>query len=150
MTTIYTFNNKVLKNSANDKWLTKKEAPAGFVMNASNTVSSTNTHATWESPGYPDGWDGYGKTLELTVSQDITLTTNMAIMYSNAVDTNGPEAIGPPWESLSGTITAGKYTFTMHSNAAPTSSGYGKYIVVNAIDDVSSVWLPYISMTILD
>lgn len=28
MSTIYTFNNKVLKNSANDKWLTKKEAPA--------------------------------------------------------------------------------------------------------------------------
>lgn len=27
MTTIYTVNNKVLKNSANDKWLTKKEAP---------------------------------------------------------------------------------------------------------------------------
>lgn len=27
MTTIYTFNNKVLKNAANDKWLKKKEAP---------------------------------------------------------------------------------------------------------------------------
>lgn len=27
MTTIYTVNNKVLKNSANDKWLTKKEGP---------------------------------------------------------------------------------------------------------------------------
>lgn len=29
MTTIYTVNNKVLKNSANDKWLTKKEAGPG-------------------------------------------------------------------------------------------------------------------------
>lgn len=27
MSTIYTLNGKVLKNSANDKWLTKKEAP---------------------------------------------------------------------------------------------------------------------------
>lgn len=28
MSTIYTLNGKVLKNSANDKWLAKKEAPA--------------------------------------------------------------------------------------------------------------------------
>ena len=27
MTTVYTLNGKVLKNSANDKWLSKKEAP---------------------------------------------------------------------------------------------------------------------------
>lgn len=32
MTTIYTFNNKVLKNSANDKWLIKKEGPAPIVL----------------------------------------------------------------------------------------------------------------------
>ena len=28
MATIYTINGKVLKNSANDKWLVKKEEPA--------------------------------------------------------------------------------------------------------------------------
>ena len=38
MSTIYTLNGKVLKNAANDKWLAKKEAPAGFIMNASNAV----------------------------------------------------------------------------------------------------------------
>ena len=27
MSTVYTVNGKVLKNAANDKWLTKKEAP---------------------------------------------------------------------------------------------------------------------------
>ena len=34
MSTIYTLNGKVLKNSATDKCLAKKEAPAGFVMNS--------------------------------------------------------------------------------------------------------------------
>lgn len=27
MSTVYTYNNKVLKNSSNDKWLAKKETP---------------------------------------------------------------------------------------------------------------------------
>ena len=36
--TVYTYNDKVLKNVATDKWLKKPEAPAGFVMNAANAV----------------------------------------------------------------------------------------------------------------
>lgn len=149
MTTIYTVNNKVLKNSANDKWLTKKEAPAGFVMNASNISSSTSTHASWESPGYPDGWDGGGKTLELTVSQDITLNGGFALFYNNVENSNGPVA-KEFVNSAGGTLSAGKYTYTLSSNAAPTSSGYGKYLVVTELNGSTSNWLPYISMTILD
>lgn len=43
MSTIYTFNGKVLKNSANDKWLTKKEAPAiEEVVIGSQTWMKTN------------------------------------------------------------------------------------------------------------
>lgn len=37
MTTVYTFNNKVLKNSTNDKWLIKKEVPLGVVQ-IGNTI----------------------------------------------------------------------------------------------------------------
>lgn len=146
---VYTYNSKVLTNSATDKWLTKKEAPAGFVMDASNITSSTSTHASWESPGYPDGWNGGGKTLELTVTQDITVSQGMALMYSDAENTNGPVAIDFVWPG-GGTLSAGKYTFTMSSNVAPTSQGYGKYMIVNAMDDSTSIWLPYISMKILD
>lgn len=148
MTTIYTVNNKVLKNSANDKWLIKKETPAGFVMNASNITSSTNTHASWESPGYPDGWNGYGKTLELTVSQDITTSGGMALFYNNVENANGP--VAAEFIHSAGTLSAGKYTFTLQSNAAPTSSGYGKYLVITELNGSTSNWLPYISMTILD
>ena len=148
MTTVYTFNNKVLKNSSNDKWLKKPEEPAGFVMNASNIISSTSTHATWESPSYPDGWDGYGKTLELTVTQDITLNGGFALFYNNEENSNGPVAV--EFHNVAGTLSAGKYTFRMHSNAAPTSSGYGKYMVVTELNGSTSNWLPYISMKILD
>jgi len=147
MSTVYTLNGKVLKNVTTGKWLAKKEAPAGFVMNASNTSSTTNTHATWESPGYPDGWDGGGKTLELTVSQDITTGSGIALMYNNAENANGPIAV----EFIrSGTLSAGKYTYTLSYNAAPTSSGYGKYLVITDVKGSTSNWLPYISMVILD
>ena len=122
--------------------------PEGFVMNASNTVSSTSTHATWESPTYPDGWNGYGKTLELTVSQDITTSGGMALMYNNVENSNGPVAV----ELIkgAGTLSAGKHTYTLDSNAAPTSQGYGKYMVITELNGSTSNWLPYISMTILD
>lgn len=126
----------------------KVNEPEGFVMNASNTTSTTNTHATWESPGYPDGWDGYGKTLELTVSQDITFTDGIALMYTNAENANGP--IAKQFILTTGTLTAGKHTYTMDRNAAPTSAGYGKYMVMQAINKTTSDWLPYISMKILD
>lgn len=126
----------------------KIDEPEGFVMNASNISSSTSTHASWESPGYPDGWDGGGKTLELTVSQDITLNDGFALLYNNIENNNGPLAV--EFSHSSGTLSAGKYTFTMQSNAAPTSQGYGKYLVVTGIGNFTSDWLPYISIKILD
>jgi uncharacterized protein (TIGR02145 family) len=42
MTTIYTVNNKVLKNSATDKWLAKKEAPSDEVTIGTQTWMSKN------------------------------------------------------------------------------------------------------------
>lgn len=38
MSTIYTFNNKVLKNSSNDKWLIKKEAPSFQEITIGNQI----------------------------------------------------------------------------------------------------------------
>lgn len=126
----------------------KVNEPDGFVMNASNISSSTSTHASWESPGYPNGWDGEGKTLELTVSQDITLNSGFALFYNNIENTNGPVAVEFAHDPQ--TLSAGKYTFTMCGNAAPTSQGYGKYLVITAIDKYTSDWLPYISIKILN
>lgn len=60
--TVYTYNDKVLKNVATDKWLKKPDAPAGFVMNASNVVSSSTGTAYWAGPSNPNAYDGDGKT----------------------------------------------------------------------------------------
>lgn len=38
--TVYTYNDKVLKNTATDKWLKKADAPAGIVLNSSNATVS--------------------------------------------------------------------------------------------------------------
>lgn len=59
---VYTYNDKVLVNSANDKWLKEKEAPAGFVMNGSNAIETTGNAATWHSPTYPEVYNGNGST----------------------------------------------------------------------------------------
>jgi len=46
MSTVYTLNGKVLKNSANDKWLTKKEIdpynPLGLPPNTVRVVTPNN------------------------------------------------------------------------------------------------------------
>lgn len=68
MTTIYTVNNKVLKNSANDKWLTKKEAtPAPIVLPArtiryklaDGTILTTSTsgYSVTQVSASPNIWD---------------------------------------------------------------------------------------------
>lgn len=50
MSTIYTLNGKVLKNSANDKWLTKKEV---------DPYSDSVTRAA-ELAQIPSSWGGTG------------------------------------------------------------------------------------------
>lgn len=69
MSTVYTYNNKVLKNSANDKWLAKKEAPIdpynplGLPANPPTSHSSTfnncgrdTTTGAAELAQIPSGW----------------------------------------------------------------------------------------------
>ena len=57
---VYTLNGQVLTNDG--KWLKEKEGPAGFVMNASNTAVTATNYAAWESPSYPEAYNGNGKT----------------------------------------------------------------------------------------
>ena len=117
MSTIYTVNGKVLKNTDNGKWLTKKEAPE-FVMDANNATID-GYMAIWESPTYPEAFDGNGKTLEVTVSSDTEMSSysGMPMYYAPANGTQGHQAV-----TISLPLTAGVHTFALSANP---SAAYG-------------------------
>lgn len=143
--TVYTYNDKVLKNAANDKWLKKAEvAPAGFVMNASNAVVSSSRSTYWEGPNYPDAWQGEGKTIKLTVSQDITTPESSFRLCYNSRTDGAEESLGltDPISVTNNTLAAGTYTYTGNSlDSYGLSHGYGKYICLSSIypADVSKI-----------
>ncbi len=161
-TTVYTYNDKVLVNSANDKWLKKPEAPAGFVMDASNATISDNM-ASWEGPNYPDGYDGTGKTLQIIVKEEGFTCYSLQFMYANSISGMGPGLIdgnngawiNPGDVGGYGTtsIPVGTYNVSIIQNAAGTSSGYGKYITLkrNGPDwTIDSTLLSKLELRIID
>lgn len=145
-TTVYTYNDKVLKNVATDKWLKKPDAPAGFVMDGSNATISNNK-ANWEGPNYPDGYDGTGKTLQIIVKEEGFTCNALTFKYTNSISGDGPEFITRdeshqysqagtwynPGDSGMGTasIPVGTYNVSIIANpAGAVSQGYGKYITM--------------------
>lgn len=125
---VYTLNGKVLKNSANDKWLQKKEP---FVMNASNATftrsGSSNSYVSWEGPAYPDNYDGGGKQYIIVNNNSAEVITDMIqsqLMYSNVINGGGPDAIKLANMRISGTSTG-----TLSANPVP--SMFGKYLIMN-------------------
>lgn len=141
---VYTYNDKVLVNSANDKWLKEKEAPAGFVMNASN-ANYTSTGGSWmylywEGPDFPNGYDGAGKQCVI-VNNGQALQNSL--MYVNDSLNGGPNAVNG-----SDLVTG---TTTMIANAAGAASGYGKYLAIpfNS-EEAARSWVANVSITIVD
>lgn len=135
MTTIYTVNNKVLKNSANDKWLIKKEAPAGFVMNASNIAGTYTYNTLWEGPNYPEAWDGEGKTIRIIVSEDVTLPYSSFRIGYGVTNTDQQEfaPLTDEIEPTDGIVRAGTYTYTGKASYG-IQYGFGKYIALNNVN----------------
>lgn len=125
MSTVYTLNGKVLKNAANDKWLAKKEAPAGFVMNASNATfalaDETTPVVSWQGPAYPEGYNGNGKQYTL-VNNNSTAPTSHALLYGTGTTGYGPDAIAGTSMSTLGTSTG-----TLLNNGA--GGNFGTYMV---------------------
>lgn len=124
MSTIYTVNGKVLKNAANDKWLTKKEAPAAFVMDASNAIYALSGgvyNVGWQSPAYPDDYNGNGKQYVLVNNNSVA--GGNPLVYSNSTESGGPSAIPPD-----GMNVLGESTGVLLNNVA-VGSGYGMYLV---------------------
>lgn len=149
MSTVYTVNGKVLKNAANDKWLAKKESPAGFVMDASNAeyfLMGSDVYVAWQSPSYPNDYNGDGKQYIL-VNNNSTAPGN-AVIYSNANHATGPKAI------YNGISTLGTSTGVLLNNAA-FGYGFGSYLVwANPLQGATleqvQAYMANVSITILD
>jgi hypothetical protein len=125
MSTVYTVNGKVLKNSANDKWLIKKEASAGFVMNASNAeyyLMGGSYWVSWQAPTYPNVYNGNGKQYTL-VNNNTTGQGNNPLMYASTQRNGGPNAINGSDANILGTSTG-----TLLNNEA-ADGGYGVYLI---------------------
>lgn len=147
-TTVYTYNDKVLKNVATDKWLKKPDAPSGFVMNASNAQYNTTSGVTfvyWEGPNFPNGYDGNGKQCTIVNSNSTTLENNF--LYTNDDKAGGPDAI-----ARANLVTG---TTTMLANEAGVTSGYGKYLCIpfgtsSYSEEAIRSYIANLSITILD
>lgn len=122
--TVYTYNDKVLKNVATDKWLKKAEAPAGFVMNASNAEyrqTSSTAYARWQSPSYPDAYNGNGKQYILVNNNSEAAAGTQQFMYAKAgVDEYG----GPTAIDASAMKTLGTSTGVLQNNVAYPAYGH--------------------------
>lgn len=159
--TVYTYNDKVLKNVATDKWLKKPDAPAGFVMNASNvaniTISSNISgnigYISWESPNFPNGYDGNGKHYILVNNNSDSegYSSQYGVMYSQTVGNGGPTAI-----SGSDIITIGQSEGTLTANQAGAASGFGKYLTLflqkseGITQEDAQAYVANLTLTILD
>lgn len=157
--TVYTYNDKVLKNVATDKWLKKPDAPAGFVMNASNAVDITNNKVTWNGPNYPGYYTAAGKKLQVIVKESGCTFANLQIAYREEIGSaNGPTMLSTwnnpdvvsqqTWECVPGT-----YTADLTANAAPDSTLYGKYLELTRNGpnlDTTQEWLSKIEFRIID
>ena len=147
MSTIYTINGKVLKNVTTGKWLAKKEAPDGFVMNASNAAGRYSYDTLWEGPNYPDGWNGEGKTIRMIVSEDVTLTRNNFRLGYGRTNTDQQEFLPlTDYQTTDGILSAGTYTYMGLANQA-MSYGFGAYL---GLQNVDSSEVSKITIQILD
>lgn len=153
MSTIYTVDGKVLKNSDTGKWLTKKEAPAGFVMDASNatvSVVGNNAYVSWQSPTYPDGYDGDGKQYILVNNNDTAPASGSSgLMYGNSANGGGPDAIHKADMDVLGTSSG---TLVKNSIA---QVGYGSHltwqnIMANPTVEKVQAYLANVTITIVD
>lgn len=146
MSTVYTVNGKVLKNSSNDKWLVKKETPAGFVMNASNVINTLGNPGesgmiVWEGPNFPDYCNLSGKTLQVKITSTITAHSKGSSLFMYSMSNSGG---GPNIAAITET-QPGTYTYVCDNNIA--GAPFGKYLAIE-LGNISDI--DKIELTILD
>lgn len=121
---VYTYNDKVLTNSANGKWLKKKD----FVLNADNIdrlVYDDHAWVWWKGPDYPNGYSGDGKQYTI-VNNNSTAENGSPLLYTDSNTAKG----GPMATDASPLTTLGTSTGTLKANQAPVSSGSGRYFAM--------------------
>ena len=151
MATIYTLNGKVLKNASNGKWLVKAE-PAGFVMDGSNatyTLSCNIYFVSWQSPSYPDVYNGDGKQYIL-VNNNATAPSSNPLMYVDVPTNGGSTAINGADMTVLGTSTG-----ILLNNTPAGTQTYGKYLnwpnpVSGATLEQLQAYMANVSITIVD
>lgn len=132
MSTVYTLNGKVLKNAATDKWLAKKEAPAGYTKDSA-ILKDTRT-ALWKSPTFPEPYDGSGHKVSIRIKNNLVGLNPLTFCYWNSDNTLptqgnfGPEMCHFNWNT-GGVFEAGTYESNISSNPA-TTVNYGVYFYV--------------------
>lgn len=155
---VYTYNDKVLTNSANGKWLKEKEAPAGLEFKLANAIhiDTTNNIAIWESPTYPDvGADFTGKNCIFVLSDAVHLgEVNVVYVDSATATSSGPViAVSKCGSTQAAGYIAVPGTYTEQCTSNPAPVYFGKYIAVilrgtdtGAFNDVMSK----LTITIVD
>lgn len=130
--------------------------PEGFVMNASN-ASIANNNAGWESPTYPNAYDGEGKHAQIIIKESGCSFANLNLIYADGLNSaGGPYAISA-WPNPTGDAYAdapvGTYDVTLLSNLAGTSGDIGKYLVLTRQGPDTTIdlnWLSKIEIRIID
>ena len=134
------------------------DPPAGFVMNASNatyTLDTVNDNywVSWESPTYPDGYNGDGKQYILVNNNAYVPTSkyNNSFYYGNDIAVGGPSALSSQDINKLGTNTG-----VLLNNPA-AGAGYGVYLtwplagpLEGATLEQVQAYMANVSITILD
>lgn len=152
MATIYTLNGKVLKNASNGKWLVKAE-PVGFVMDGSNatyTLQGSMYFVSWQSPSYPDVYNGDGKQYIL-VNNNATAPSSNPLMYVDVPTYAGTPAITGADMAVLGTSTG----ILLNNTPAAGPDTCGKYLnwpnpVSDATLEQLKAYMANVSITIVD
>lgn len=87
MSTVYTFNSKVLKNTSTDKWLAKKETPPAPVVIQPDSVpdqSQSNPYTAYNGPKMSGDKLDYNTTYTINYPSGYTIRElNIGISYGN-------------------------------------------------------------------
>lgn len=130
------------------------DPPAGFVMDASNATISVNgnySYVSWQSPTYPNVYNGGGKQYILVNNNDTAPgASSSPLMYGNSATGSGPDAIHVADMKVLGTSSG-----TLVSNSTPPEAGYGTHLVwsnimVNPTVEKVQAYLENVTITILD
>lgn len=131
----------------------KIDEPEGFVMNASNAsfeMFSNVLYVSWQSPSYPNGYDGNGKQCIIVNNNAEGITVGKptsSMMYGNSTTGGGPAALPNGVTDLA----IGTRTVTLVSNPV-ASSAFGAYFVIpfDGNEEQARAYVANLTITILD